>query len=110
MDKSTQLPASIHGYDMFFEKISQKNLDKIALSQRGVSSTNPKIKKVTCKFSQPIVIDDASEIFSILFSVRAAGELIAKDYGAIYSGGELYITGVHAKSSTLDAIFESSIT
>lgn len=103
--KSTQLPASIHGYDMFFKKISQKNLEKIALNQRGVSSTNPKIKKVTCKFSQPIVIDDASEIFSILFSVRAVGELIAKDYGAIYSGGELYITGMGAKSSSLEELF-----
>ena len=105
MEKSTQLPASIHGYDMFFEKISQKNLEKIALTQHGVCSTNRKIKKVTCKFSHPIVIGDASEIFSILFSVRAAGELIAKDYGAIYSGGELYITGVGAKSSSLEELF-----
>jgi hypothetical protein len=40
----------------------------------------------------------------ILFSVRAAGELIAKDYGATYSGGELYITGVGAKSS-LEQLF-----
>ena len=106
MDKSTQLPASIHGYDMFFEKISQKNLENIAISRRGVCSANRKIKKVTCKFLQPVVIDDASEIYSILFSVRALGEQIAKEYGATYSGGELYISGVGAKSSTLDAIFE----
>ncbi len=89
---------------MFFEIISQKNLEKIALTQRGVCSTDASIKKVTCKFSEPVVVGDASEIFSILFSVRAAGELIAKDYGATYSGGELYITGVGAKSS-LEQLF-----
>lgn len=105
MDKSTQLPASIHGYDMFFENISQKNLEKIALTQRGVCSTNPKIKKVTCKFLQPVVIEDTGEIFSILFSVRTVGEMIAKDYGATYSGGELSITGVGAKSSSLEELF-----
>ncbi len=73
--------------------------------QRGVCSTNPKIKKVTCKFSEPVVVENTNEIFSILFSVRAAGELIATDYGATYSGGELYITGVGAKSSSLEELF-----
>jgi len=105
MDNSTQLPASIHGYDMFFENISQKDLEKIAIAHRGVSSTKPKLKKVTCKFSRPVVVNDVSEIFSILFSVCTSGELIAKDYDATYSGGELYITGVGMKSSSLEELF-----
>lgn len=105
MDKLTQLPASIHGYDMFFEKVSQKNLEQIARDQHGVCSSDPDIKKVTCKFSQPVVIKDASELFSILFAVRISGEKIAKDYGGTYLGGELYFTDIGAKSSTLDSLF-----
>jgi|688.fasta_scaffold562617_2 hypothetical protein len=105
MYKSTQLPVSMHGYDMFFERISQKNLEKIALTQGGVFSTDPGIKKVICKLSQPVDVNDENGLLAILFAVRVSGEQIAKDYGAIYSGGELYITGVCAKSSSLEELF-----
>ena len=105
MYKSTQLPLTVHGYDMFFEKITQKDLEQVAFSRHGVHSTDPEIKKVTCKFTQAVVVHDAKGLLSILFAVRGSGEQIAKDYGATYSGGELYITGVGAKSSSLEELF-----
>ncbi len=108
MENSTKLPASIHGYDMFFEKILQKDLEQIALDQRGVFSSDSDIKKVTCKFSQTVVINDASELLSILFAVRTSGEQIAKNYGGTYAGGELYITEIGSTSSTLDNLFSQT--